>query len=93
MIIDSIGWIGALLILIGYGLISFKKIEGNSLKFQLLNIFGSVFLAINTYYYGAIPSTLVNIIWAIIAVAAIVAIIKSYGRNSARTIEEIKDKG
>jgi drug/metabolite transporter (DMT)-like permease len=84
MIIDSIGWIGALLILIGYGLISFKKIEGNSLKFQLLNIFGSVFLAVNTYYYGAIPSTLVNVIWAIIAVFAIFAIVKSYGKNSTR---------
>jgi len=84
MVIDSIGWIGALLILIGYGLISFKKIEGNSLKFQLLNIFGSVFLAINTYYYGAIPSTLVNVIWAIIAVVAIVAIIRKYAKNSAR---------
>lgn len=84
MIIDSIGWIGALLILIGYGLISFKKIEGNSLKFQLLNIFGSVFLAINTYYYGAIPSTLVNVVWAIIAIAAIVAIVKRYGKNSTR---------
>lgn len=82
MIIDSIGWIGALLILIGYGLISFKKIEGNSLKFQMLNIFGSVFLAIHTYYYGAIPSTLVNVIWAIIAVFAIFAIVKKYGKNS-----------
>ncbi len=81
MIIDSIGWIGAVLILIGYGLISFKKIEGNSLKFQLLNIFGSVFLAINTYYYGAIPSTLVNVIWAIIAVVAIFAIIRKYAKK------------
>lgn len=84
MIIDSIGWIGALLILIGYGLISFKKIEGNSLKFQLLNIFGSVFLAINTYYYGAIPSTLVNVIWAIIAVSAIVAILRKVRRRAVK---------
>lgn len=79
--IDVIGWIGALLILIAYGLISFKKIEGNSLKYQLLNIFGSIFLVINTYYYGAIPSTLVNIIWAIIAVFAIFAIVRNYGKN------------
>ncbi len=84
MIIDSIGWIGALLILIGYGLISFKKIEGNSLKFQLLNIFGSVFLAINTYYYGAIPSTLVNVIWAIIAVSAIIAILRRVRRRTEK---------
>lgn len=79
--IDVIGWIGALLILIAYALISFKKIEGNSLKYQLLNIFGSIFLVINTYYYGAIPSTLVNVIWAIIAVFAIFAIVRSYEKN------------
>lgn len=79
--IDVIGWIGALLILIAYALISFKKIEGDSLKYQLLNIFGSICLVANTYYYGAIPSTLVNVIWAIIAVFAIVAIVKNYGKN------------
>jgi len=80
--IDVIGWLGALLILIAYGLISFKKIEGDSLKYQLLNVFGSIFLIVNTYYYGAIPSTLVNIIWAIIAVFAIVTIKRNYGKSS-----------
>lgn len=79
--IDVIGWIGALLVVIAYALISFKRVEANSLKYQLLNIFGSVCLIINTYYYGAIPSTLVNIIWAIIAVFAIFAILRSYGKN------------
>ncbi len=75
--IDALGWIGAFMILIGYALISFKKVEGNSLEYQLLNIFGSIFLAVNTLFYGAIPSSLVNIIWAIIAVFAIMAIFKS----------------
>jgi len=79
--IDVMGWIGALLILTAYALISFGKVKGNSVKYQLLNIFGSIFLVINTYYYGAIPSTLVNIIWAIIAFFAIFAIVKKYGKN------------
>lgn len=78
--IDALGWIGAFMILIGYALISFKKVEGNSLEYQLLNIFGSIFLAVNTLFYGAIPSSLVNIIWAIIAVFAIMAIFKSRGK-------------
>jgi hypothetical protein len=76
--IDILGWIGALLILLAYALISFKKIEGNSLGYQLLNIFGSVFLLVNTYYWGAIPSTLVNLIWTIIAVFAIFSIYKNF---------------
>ena len=72
--IDILGWTGALIILLGYALISFRKVEGNSLSYQLMNIFGSLFLAANTLYYGAIPSSLVNIIWAIIAVFAIITI-------------------
>lgn len=72
--VDVLGWMGALLLLGAYALISFKKIEGNSLIFQLMNIFGSVFLVVNTYYYGAWPSTLVNLIWILIAMSAIFAI-------------------
>ena len=79
--IDVFGWIGALLILLGYALISFGKVEGNSLEYQLMNIFGSIFLAANTLYYGAIPSSLVNIIWAIIAVFAILTIAKKWRKR------------
>lgn len=79
--VDVFGWIGALLILLGYALISFGKVEGNSIEYQLMNIFGSIFLAANTLYYGAIPSSLVNIIWAIIAVFAIWTIAKKWRKR------------
>lgn len=79
--VDFIGWIGALLILTAYALISFRKVEGNSLEYQSLNILGSILLAVNTLYYGAIPSSLVNIIWAIIAVFAIFAIFKNWKKR------------
>jgi len=79
--IDVLGWIGALLILSAYALISSKKVEGSSLSYQLLNIFASIFLTVNTAYYGAIPSTLVNIIWAIIAIYAIFTIAKNWRKS------------
>jgi drug/metabolite transporter (DMT)-like permease len=79
--VDILGWAGAILILAGYALISFRKVEGNSLAYQLMNIFGSIFLAVNTLYYGAIPSSLVNIIWAIIAVFAILTIAKKWRKR------------
>ncbi len=79
--IDVLGWIGAVLILTAYALISSKKVEGNSLSYQLLNIFASIFLTINTAYYGAIPSTLVNIIWAIIAAWAIFVIARNWRKR------------
>lgn len=79
--VDILGWAGAILILAGYALISFRKVEGNSLVYQLMNIVGSIFLAVNTLYYGAIPSSLVNIIWAIIAVFAILMIAKKWRKR------------
>ncbi len=86
--IDVLGWIGAILILLAYALISSKKVEGSSLSYQMLNIFASIFLTINTFYYGAIPSTLVNIIWAIIAAFAIIAIARKWKQRKAETFTE-----
>jgi len=61
---DTIGWVGAVALLIAYALISFKRLEGDSATFQSLNIGGSVLLAANTIFYGSYPSTFVNLIWA-----------------------------
>jgi len=67
LLVDVIGWIGAGLILFAYFQISKGKFSGDSTYYQLLNVFGSAFLIINTLYYGAIPSAAVNIIWIAIA--------------------------
>jgi len=70
---DGIGWVGAVALLIAYALVSFKKLEGDSAAFQLLNIGGSILLAANTIFYGSYPSTFVNLIWAGIAIFSIAA--------------------
>ena len=68
---DAIGWIGALALLVAYAMVSFRKWEGHSSAFQLLNVGGSLLLAANTIFYGAYPSTFVNIIWTAIAIFTI----------------------
>jgi hypothetical protein len=70
---DTIGWLGAVALLAAYSLVSFKRLEGDSGAFQLLNISGSLLLAANTIFYGSYPSTFVNLIWAGIAVFSIAA--------------------
>lgn len=85
LLVDILGWTGAVLILTGYALISFKRVEGTSFVYQLLNILGSIFLTANTFYYGAIPSSLVNIIWAMIAAAAIISIVRNSGKKKLST--------
>jgi hypothetical protein len=69
---DAIGWLGAAVLLIAYAMVSHRKLEGDSARYQLLNIGGSILLAANTIFYGSYPSTFVNVIWAGIAVFSIV---------------------
>ncbi|PHR94040.1 MAG: hypothetical protein COA69_00135 [Robiginitomaculum sp.] len=66
-----IGWAGAILLLIPYLLVSTGRLSGQSIKYQVLNIFGSSFLFVNTVYHGAIPTAFVNIVWAIIGLFAL----------------------
>ena len=68
---DVIGWVGAAALLVAYAMVSSRKWEGHSSAFQILNVGGSVLLAANTIFYGAYPSTFVNIIWAAIAIFTI----------------------
>jgi hypothetical protein len=68
---DAIGWVGAAALLVAYAMVSFRKWEGHSSAFQLLNIGGSGLLAANTIFYGAYPSTVVNVVWAAIAIFTI----------------------
>jgi len=67
-LIDSIGWIGALSLLAAYALVSMRKLEGDSLVYQLLNMMGGAFLIVNSFHYKAFPSVAVNVVWIGIAI-------------------------
>lgn len=71
MFADSVGWAGAVLTLIAYGLVSTRRVAGDSLSYQSLNIAGAVGLTINTAYHGAFPSAVVNVAWIGIALYSI----------------------
>lgn len=65
--IDILGWTGGLMVLAAYGLISSDRMTSRSPLYHALNAGGSIFLVINTAFYGAYPSTFVNVIWLAIA--------------------------
>ena len=67
LLIDTVGWIGMACVLSAYGLSTFKKITVDSSTYALLNMVGSAFLVINTYYYHSFPPMVLNIIWIFIA--------------------------
>jgi hypothetical protein len=81
-LVDVIGWIGAVLLLGAYGLVSFKKILPDSFAYQFLNVAASILLLANTIFYGAYPSSFVNAVWTVIALVAIAAVVRRNATNS-----------
>lgn len=71
--IEVVGWAGALLVLLAYGLVSAERVSSRAWSYQLLNIGGAIGLVINSGWNGAIPSAVVNLIWIGIGVYALAA--------------------
>ena len=70
--VDIVGWIGSILIVVAYWLISMGRFKSHSSLYQGMNIIGSIFLVINTVYYHAYPSSALNVVWAMIGMYWIV---------------------
>jgi hypothetical protein len=70
-VVEIIGWIGAVLIVGSYFLNINGKLQSSSGTYIISNLLGGIFFTINTLVHHAYPSMIVNIIWVIIAVAAV----------------------
>lgn len=75
MIFSILGWIGMILVLIAYALLSTNKIENGKL-YQTLNLIAATLMAIGLFPTKAWFSFTLQIIWALIAIIAIIKIIK-----------------
>ena len=84
--IEITGWVGAVTVLLAYGLLSTDRLSSRSRLYQLLNIAGAVGLVINSAWNGAIPSAVVNLIWIGIGVHAI----SSHSRLPPRPSSEVR---
>jgi len=74
MIYDIFGWIGMILVLIAYALLSTNKIK-NGMTYQILNLVASLFMAIGVFPKNAWFSFALQVIWGIIAIIAIIKIL------------------
>lgn len=73
MLIEIVGWVGAAILLVAYGLVSYGRVDGRSRVYQALNTLAGLLLAANSVWHRAWPSVAVNIIWMGIALGALAA--------------------
>ena len=76
LLINILGWIGSIEVVAAYALNSSQKIKSDSMTFQMLTLTGAIFLIINSIYKEAYPFTFINTVWAVIAIVAILGIIR-----------------
>lgn len=69
-----LGWIGTLAYLLAYFLLSINKINSNQLIYHTLNIIGAIGLTANALYYADLPNVVVNLVWGLIALTALIVL-------------------
>ncbi|MCM1053043.1 MAG: hypothetical protein NC483_03630 [Ruminococcus sp.] len=76
MIFDIIGWVGMILVLIAYILLSTNKIN-NGFLYQFLNLSAALLMAIGLYPKNAWFSFTLQVIWGLVAAIAIIKLINT----------------
>ena len=69
---EAIGWIGTVLIVLAYYLVSTNKINATSRNYQLLNLLGAIGVGFNVFYQAAWPAFTLNVVWSIIAIISLI---------------------
>jgi len=72
---EVVGWIGAVLILAAYAMLTAGKLQAKSVAYQAMNVVGALGFIVNSSWNGAIPSAALNVVWAGIGIAAIAGIL------------------
>jgi adenosine/AMP kinase len=72
---DMAGWLGVAAILVAYGLVSFDAIESDAAAYQVLNFAGAAGVALVSFVKRAYPPTVLNTVWSVIAVVALIRIL------------------
>lgn len=78
MLVELVGTAGAVCLLLAYFLVSARHISSDGARAHLLNLAGAAMLGVNAVYHGAYPPAALNMLWALIA---LVALLRQGGRG------------
>lgn len=85
VLVDALGWVGMVLLLAAYGLLTAGRLRASGVRYQLANLVGGSLLMINTAYHGAWPSAALNLVWFGIGAIGIHQGLLAHRRRAAAT--------
>ncbi len=69
------GYTGAVLVIIGFALLSLNKVGPHDASYLLLNLFGGLGILTDAFYHKDYPSGFLNIVFSAIAFISLIAIL------------------
>ncbi|WP_157637955.1 CBU_0592 family membrane protein [Flexithrix dorotheae] len=82
MIFEIIGWIGTIVYILSYFLLSINKLKSQSITYQAMNVIGGLCLVINAIHLSDGPTFFLNFIWMLIGLFAVLNVIRNRRRVS-----------
>jgi hypothetical protein len=77
VLVEVVGWVGALMMLSAYVLLTLGRLKSQSPWYHWLNIVSGAGLIVNSGWNGADPSVCINVVWLIIGLYGV------FGRAAA----------
>ncbi len=71
MLIQIIGWAGAVLVILAYVLVTSDRLEGESRLYQVLNLFGAIGVGMSVFEQKAWPALAIQVVWGVVAIMAL----------------------
>jgi hypothetical protein len=68
------------LILLAYFLLTVGKVAPRSAAYQMMNLVGAIGFVINGWWHRAIPNAAMNVVWAGIAIYALIRLMRRQAR-------------
>jgi len=70
-LIELTGWLGTILIVGAYFFNINGKVKSTSVPYIVCNLIGGILFSIYTFAHRTYPNLVVNVVWVIIAIAAL----------------------
>jgi hypothetical protein len=77
VLVEVVGWVGAIMMLSAYVLLTLGRLKSQSPWYHWLNIVSGAGLIVNSGWNGAYPSVCINVVWLIIGLYGV------FGRSAA----------